>query len=116
MPKTELNQFQNALSEKRVKARRTHAEPFARVDYQIRQASLGRLASLVCPYCSSNVMLGVEKLCCVPMGEAVDAVLRRMEPEDLLETGALTDYQSRPRLIADVVKVAMGFGASTFVQ
>jgi hypothetical protein len=114
MPKTELNEFQNKLADKR--ARRTPAEQFARVDCQIRQASLGRIGSLVCLYCSSNVMLGVEKLCCVRMGEAADAVLRRMEPEDLLETGALTDYQSRPPLVADVVRVAMGFGASTYLQ
>jgi hypothetical protein len=118
MPKTDLKKIQNTLAVKR--ARRSAAEQFALVDHQIRQVCLGRLASLLCPYCSSRVVLGVEKLCCVRMGEATDAVLRRMEPHDRLEIGiergVLTDYQSPPPSIADAVGVAMRRGASAFVQ
>lgn len=52
---------------------------FAWVEYQICQVTLGYLDSISCPYCGSSVRMGVEKMCCDPIGEATATVLRRME-------------------------------------
>ena len=58
-------------------------QKFAWVEYQINQAMLGNIESIACPYCGSNVMLGVEKLCCEPMGVATATLLSRLEEEEI---------------------------------
>lgn len=67
---------------------------FAWVQHQIRQATLGLIESLACPYCGSNVILGAEKLCCEPISQATAIVLYDVEARDLCETGDLAVYSS----------------------
>src|SRR5450631_2032950 len=57
----------------------TSAQKAAWVEYQIRQATLGNLDSIACPFCGSNVVLGVERLCCKPMFDVAAILLDRME-------------------------------------
>jgi hypothetical protein len=52
---------------------------FAWVQYQLRQAALGLIDCIACPYCGSNVVLGLEKLCCESINEATGIVLDSME-------------------------------------
>jgi hypothetical protein len=54
---------------------------FAWVGHQIRRVTLGHSDSVACPYCQSTVILGVQRLCCDPMGEATETVLRHIETE-----------------------------------
>lgn len=74
------------MNDNRAKAPTDAAHKFAWVEAQIRQAILGRATSISCPYCSSNVVLGEEKLCCDQMGEATTALLQRMEAEEFRDT------------------------------
>ena len=52
------------------------------VEYQLRRVMLGEVDSVVCPYCGSTVVMGLDKLCCKPMAEVADEVLRDTEPKD----------------------------------
>ena len=78
---------------------------FASAGYQIRQATLGRTESIACPYCLSTVILGVQTLCCDPMGKATETVLRHIETEGPRNNGARQrgaanrPYDSRNRLV-----------------
>ncbi len=54
---------------------------FASAGYQIRQATLGHTESIACPYCRATVILGVQTLCCDPMGKATETVLNYIETE-----------------------------------
>ena len=67
-----------------------HDENLAWVLDQIRQAVRGAIDSITCPYCGSNVVLGVEKLCCESVSQATGIVLEYMEVENLCETGEHT--------------------------
>jgi hypothetical protein len=58
---------------------------FAWVQYQICQAVLGHIDSIVCPYCGSRVMLGVQQMCCDAINEATAVVLHDMVVQDLCE-------------------------------
>jgi hypothetical protein len=61
-------------------------QKFAWIEHQIRQVILGNLESIACPYCGSDVVIGEEKLCCMPMGDVTAALLGRMEAGHVLET------------------------------
>lgn len=115
MRRIQMNELQNKRKSKRREARTDSSEKFARAEYQICQAALGDIESLVCPYCSSIVAFGDEKLCCVQMGEAAERVLHGMEAAMLRETGALADHTERPESLATPA-TGMSYGASNFVQ
>jgi len=51
---------------------------------QIRQAELGIIPNLTCPYCEAVTKPG-ETLCCLKMAKAVAAVLQRVELSERLE-------------------------------
>jgi hypothetical protein len=107
-PKTDMNGFRKTPVGGPVEVETDRSEYFARVESQVRRATLGGITSLDCPYCSSNVTLGVEKLCCTKMGEAVETVLTRMEAEDISETVASP--------IADHCQIDRGCRARNSIQ
>jgi hypothetical protein len=57
----------------------TSVQQAAWAEHQLREAAMGNLDSIVCPYCGSNVLLGIEEFCCGPMIEATAILLDRME-------------------------------------
>jgi hypothetical protein len=59
------------------------AQKTAWVEHQIHQVTLGNIDSVACPYCGSNVMIGVEGLCCRPMGDAATTLLERIEAKEV---------------------------------
>jgi GTP-dependent phosphoenolpyruvate carboxykinase len=61
---------------------KNQAEERDSVEYQLRQVMLGKVNSVVCPYCGGTVVMGVDKLCCKWMAEVADEVLRDTEPTD----------------------------------
>jgi len=69
-------------------------QKFAWIEYQIRQVTLGNLNAIACPYCGSSVVMGVEKLCCEPMGDATLTLLRSMEVADSVSLTGSVFYQS----------------------
>lgn len=83
MPRNKLNDVRNAPENRESEFRQGAMQKSDSAERQIRQAMLGMTDSIVCPYCSSNVMLGAEKLCCEPMGEVVANLLHRTEIEQL---------------------------------
>lgn len=78
---------------------------FAWVQTQICRVALGYIDSIACPYCGSDVTLGVEKLCCEPLGEATAAVLYRMESG--CEAGGGLAGCPEPQSVAGPVGAAM---------
>jgi hypothetical protein len=61
---------------------KNQAEERDSVEYQLRQVMLGKVDSVVCPYCGNTVVMGLDKLCCKRMAEVADEVLRDTEPKD----------------------------------
>jgi hypothetical protein len=116
MSKIRKNEFSSPAKSKRGELPMDPAQKFARVECQIRQAVLGSLEFIVCPYCASNVKLGVQKLCCKPMGEAAASVLRCMETECLGETDGCADYSSEQQLIEEPVETVTRFDVSNSIQ
>lgn len=55
------------------------------LEHQIRQAESGNVTTIDCPYCGLGTGLGAESLCCENAGEAVTAILHRMEVQDQLD-------------------------------
>lgn len=53
------------------------------VELQIRQATLGNVDSVACPYCGSTVVWGIQELCCGPMSDATTIFLSGMEAKGL---------------------------------
>jgi hypothetical protein len=91
-------------------------EKLARVECQIRQAMLGNLLSIACPYCLSNVVLGAQTLCCGPMGDATDTVLHRLEKEVLRETDDFAIYASELQSTTEAFENEMRPDASNATQ
>tara|TARA_R110000868_G_scaffold148647_4_gene370724 strand:- start:365 stop:631 length:267 start_codon:yes stop_codon:yes gene_type:complete len=54
-------------------------------EHQVRQAEFGNITTIDCPWCGLSVSLGAESLCCDNAGEAVAAILHRMEVQDQLD-------------------------------
>jgi hypothetical protein len=90
MPKAALGEFQDTPKSEPVKFPVDPAQRVAWLRHQIRQVTTGNVGSIVCPFCGSKVTLGLEKLCCEPMGETVATVLNRTEREKSSETDATT--------------------------
>lgn len=61
------------------------AQRIAYVEHQIYEARAGRLDFLECPYCRHITVNGEESLCCESMGEAVAAVLFKIECQEQLD-------------------------------
>jgi len=61
----------------------TFAKKTAWVERQIRQATLGNLDSIACPFCGSTVVWGVERLCCKTMDDVTAIFLNGMETNEL---------------------------------
>jgi hypothetical protein len=57
----------------------TPEQKTAWAEHQIHHATLGNIDSIVCPYCGSSVVIGVEGFCCKPMGDVATALLERTE-------------------------------------
>jgi hypothetical protein len=86
MPKIKPNNLVNTAKGKRDELPLDPAGKFAWIESQIRRVTLGQAGSIGCPYCMSSVTVGVDSLCCVPMGEAVATVLQSMEADDVRKT------------------------------
>lgn len=56
----------------------------AYVEHQIFKVQRGDLDSIECPYCGLSFVAGTPTLCCALMGEAVAAVLFKIETTDQL--------------------------------
>ena len=67
----------------KIAASKTAETEPAWVQRQIRQATPGLIESITCPYCSSNVILGAENLCCEPISQATVTVLYGVKFQDL---------------------------------
>lgn len=61
------------------------AQNLGYMEHQVRLAMAGEIAAIECPYCGIGVRLGAESLCCELAGEAVAAILHRMETQDQLD-------------------------------
>jgi hypothetical protein len=85
-PKIKRNDLLNTAKGKRDELLLDPAQKFVWVESQIRRVTLGQEQTIGCPYCMSSVMVGVDRLCCVPMGEAVATVLQSMEADYVRET------------------------------
>jgi hypothetical protein len=57
----------------------TSAQLAASAEHQVYQAALGNLDSVACPYCGSNVRVGIDGICCKPMDDAATTVLDHLE-------------------------------------
>ena len=61
----------------------TPAERIADVERQMRENVNGRMDGIHCPYCGTQMGRGA-KICCITMGKASMAVLRRWAANDVL--------------------------------
>ncbi len=64
------------------------AQKMAYVEHQIFRAQRGEIDMIECPYCGVGCQVGVASLCCPLMGEAVTAVLFKMETTAQLQMAA----------------------------
>ena len=64
------------------------AQKMAYVEHQIFRAQRGEIDMIECPYCGIGCALGVASLCCKLMGDAVTAVLFKMETTAQLQMAA----------------------------
>ena len=115
-PETRANETRNSRNKKAVEVPLDSNQKMDWAEYQIRQVVVGRMESVACPFCLSNVILGEDKLCCGSMIAAATTVLRRMETEGLAETDGLRVYPGEPQSISDPVGVRMKLNASRSIQ
>jgi hypothetical protein len=64
------------------------AQKMAYVEHQIFKVQKGEIDMIECPYCGVGCMAGVQSLCCTLMGDAVAAVLFKMETTAQLQMAA----------------------------
>lgn len=81
-------------------------QKLAYVEHQVRNAARHEdegLNAIDCPYCGLSMALGSPSLCCALMGEAVTAILHRMEVQDQLDAAERilegADRQGRSSLV-----------------
>lgn len=76
------------------------AQRIAYVEHQVFEAEKGHIDIIECPYCGVSVNAGSRSLCCEQMGEAVAAVLLKMECRDQLdEVARIADGAERSLLV-----------------
>jgi hypothetical protein len=77
---------------------------------------LGRAESIGCPYCLSSVMIGVDRLCCASMGEAVATVLQRIEAACAHLTVGFGGFAAGLQMIAETDEAKDRSGVDNFPQ
>lgn len=69
-------------------SRLTSEQKILYVEHQIREAEKGNINMMECPYCGLGLVVGCLSLCCDLMGQAVAAVLGKLETQDQLDQAA----------------------------
>lgn len=66
----------------------TPDEQIAYVEKQMRAVERGATDTINCPYCKSQLRQEDGRICCLTMGKAVQAILRRWASKDVLDNAA----------------------------